>query len=150
MQEGSRLVVETVEKIINNSYTIRDQDDLMKPNQTIKKAPKIFKEDCRINWNLGVEKIYNFIRGLSPYPASWTTISNKQKHHQVKIFQAEPDKKNPNLPAGAINTDGKTFLRVACNDGYISIKELQLSGKRRMQTDEFLKGFRDIKDYRFV
>lgn len=149
MKKGSQLVVDTVEKILSGNYSLLNQEELIKSNQTIKKAPKIFKEDCRINWNESVEKIYNFIRGLSPYPASWTEITSNGKKQGVKIFEAVPVYQPPSQPTGTIHTDEKNYLQVACKDGFIDIKTLQLSGKRKMKVDEFLVGFREIKKYRF-
>ncbi|HLP20640.1 MAG TPA: hypothetical protein VK174_10080, partial [Chitinophagales bacterium] len=107
----------------------------------IKHAPKIFKETCRIDWNRDVTTIYNFIRGLSPYPAAFTTLDGKV----FKIYKAEKELNSgaghkPAVP-GSIETDGKTYLRFRAIDGTIDVKECQMEGKKRLSVGEFLRGY---------
>ena len=149
MVAGSQLVVKTVNKIIENTYQIIDQQELIKDIDQVKKAPKIFKKDCKINWNKPVQKVHNFIRGLSPYPSAWTNLVNENKKQQVKIFLSRPLPLEHRETIGNIKSDGKSSLQVACRDGYIDIKELQLAGKKKMKTSELLRGLRDINKYRF-
>lgn len=148
MKKGSELVVESTQKILENNYRKIDQQELIKENQKLHKAPKIFKEDCRINWNKPVTEVYNFIRGLSPFPSAWTKMIN-DKEYTLKIYSVSPEKTAQNLNPGTIESDGKTYLRIACRNGYIKINEIQLAGKKRMTTEEFLRGFKSVKNYKF-
>jgi methionyl-tRNA formyltransferase len=146
MTEGAELVESTVDSIINDTYTIIPQDKLTNKSEQLKKAPKIFSEDCRINWQNDVFSIHNFIRGLSPYPAAWTELIDNQKtRKKTKIFYGEPDFKDHQHRAGVIQTDKKKYLKVAANNGFIDIKELQVEGKKKIQTEEFLRGFKGIE-----
>jgi methionyl-tRNA formyltransferase len=104
----------------------------------LKSAPKIFREDCQIDWNQPAMKIYNHIRGLSPYPAAFCLFQDKT----LKIYKAETEHTEHQLEPGSFQTDHKTTLKFACTDGFISVKELQLEGKKKMKTDEFLRGVR--------
>lgn len=150
MKKGGELVVETVEKIRTNDYLSIEQEKLLVNKKQPKKAPKIFKENCRIIWEKTTNEIYNLIRGLSPYPAAWSILTDSDKEYSVKIFLCDPNYEENHDKPGIIKSDGKTTLKVACKDGFINIRELQLAGKKRMETSEFLKGFRDINDYWFI
>lgn len=149
MYTGSDLVLKTVDAIIINNYPKINQNDLVKVDTEIKHAPKIFKNDCKIDWTKKIDSIHNLIRGLSPYPASWTEINNEQDTIQLKIFKTDKEVTNHHLEPGGIYTDEKTFLKVAVNGGFIKIKELQQAGKKRMDIDHFLRGFQGIKSYKF-
>ncbi len=143
MFKGADVVVKTVDAIICNDYKQIDQNDLISEDDEIRHAPKIFKNDCKIEWEKELESIYNLIRGLSPYPAAWTEITNiKNEKLQLKIFAAEIEKTTHKNEFGKYISDNKTFLKVAANCGYINIIELQLSGKKKMSVVDFLKGFR--------
>ena len=133
---GAELLVKTVKAIESGDYREIPQDKMAEEN--LKSAPKIFREDCLIDWNQKVRKIHNHIRGLSPYPAAFCHFQEKV----LKIYRAEVEEKNHNFPAGSIETDHKTTLKFACLDGFISVKELQLEGKKKMKVDEFLRGVR--------
>ena len=126
-----------------------DQEKLIDQPDRIKQAPKIFKDDCRIDWTRDTESVRNMIRGLSPYPAAWTELFNARNEETLtaKIYKAIRD--NGSMPAapGTLVTDGKKFLKIACVDGWLSIGEIQLSGKKRMKTDELLRGFHDLGDW---
>jgi methionyl-tRNA formyltransferase len=148
MVTGSHLVVETAEQIKEQNFNLTDQNQLLNGRKP-KKAPKIFKDDCRIDWSKTPKELHNFIRGLSPYPAAWSILTNKEQEYQVKLYITEPQMKDHSFEYGEIITDGKNYLQVACNGGIIQIKELQLAGKKRMEINEFLIGFRNINDYRF-
>ena len=135
MMIGASLVVKTVESIKSGNYPQIPQDMSLE----LKSAPKIFKETCQINWNLSAENIHNFVRGLSPYPASWTILNDKT----CKIYKTEIGEiANDSAEIGSFKTDGKTYLDFRSADKWIKIKELQLEGKKRMGIDEFLRGFR--------
>ncbi len=147
MNAGAELVVKTVDTILSKNYRLIKQDELISPKQTLKKAPKIFKNDCKINWNDSAANIYNFIRGLSPYPAAWTEISNNNQSIQLKIYKTEKELKKHEYPPGKIISDTKTFLKIACDDGLINILQLQQSGKKRLYIAEFLRGFQNINEW---
>ncbi|MES3017211.1 MAG: methionyl-tRNA formyltransferase [Bacteroidota bacterium] len=134
MDTGADLLLKTVKAIESGKYKEQPQE----VSDQLKTAPKIFKEDCFINWDQPVEKVYNFIRGLSPYPTSYTHLQEKN----LKIFSAELEKTDLGSKPGEVITDNKTFLKFACTDGFISVLELQLEGKKRMKVDEFLRGIR--------
>lgn len=146
MTEGCDLVVETVEKIATQDFTPIEQMHI--DETTLKPAPKIFKEDCKIDWSWEGERIVNFVRGLSPYPAAWTPMYlNGEEKGSAKIFEVRfsPDKGNGNV--GEIISDGKEQIAVVCTDGLIEICSMQMAGKKRMSNKELLLGFRNIEDY---
>ena len=146
MTEGCDLVVETVEKIATQDFTPIEQMHI--DETTLKSAPKIFKEDCKIDWSWEGERIVNFVRGLSPYPAAWTPMYlNGEEKGSAKIFEVRfsPNKGNGNV--GEIISDGKEQIAVVCADGLIEIRSMQMAGKKRMSNKELLLGFRNIEDY---
>lgn len=149
MAIGAKMVLKTVDALANDEVEPVDQERLIDHPEQMKPAPKIFKEDCRIDWTKDCETVRNLIRGLSPYPAAWTELEHRTKDElfTAKIFGVT--KEISELPAapGTIHSDGKKFLKIACADGWLSIGELQLSGKKLMKTDELLRGFR-IEDWR--
>lgn len=142
MDIGAKLVLKTVQAIEQNNYPQIDQSEFIANGEIEKHAPKIFKEDCKINWQHEVAQIHNMIRGLSPYPAAFTElVSEDNKSHSLKIFKTLIEKASHTIPIGNIQTDSKTFIKVAVKDGFLSILELQLAGKKRMSVHEFLRGF---------
>lgn len=141
---GAELVKKTVDDIAIGNFQTTSQQSYLQKDEKLIEAPKIFKEFCKIDWNNSVVELNNFIRGLSPYPTAHTTIHNHDsKAFLLKIFKTKMDKTSPlsGLP-GAIKTDNKKILSFECTDGFLIIEELQLEGKKRMTTEEFLKGFR--------
>ncbi len=149
MHIGAQLLLKTVDAIDQAIVQPIDQSSLAS-DINLKTAPKIFKENCRINWNENCFNIYNLIRGLSPYPSAFSYLSNGQNSYVTKIYEADTIESQLSLSPGSIKTDGKTFLYVACKNGFISIKEIQVEGKKRLQVSEFLRGFHDINNYSFV
>ncbi len=150
MYKGADLVIKTVNAIVENNYSQLKQDDLIEPETETKHAPKIFKNDCKINWEENIDSIHNLIRGLSPYPTSWSEIINeKNESIQLKIFKSVKEMSNHNHSAGEIVSDEKTFLKVAVRNGFINIIELQQAGKKRLNVKDFLRGFQDINNYNF-
>jgi methionyl-tRNA formyltransferase len=146
MLVGAEVILKTVKAIESGNYELKPQDD----TQSIH-APKLFKETCKINWNNTAENIYNLIRGLSPYPAAFTEFADKNNQTLgIKIFVSEMEEVNHPLNIGTVMSDGKTFLKVACTNGYIYIKELQMAGKKRMLVEEFLRGFKIDSDFKFI
>jgi methionyl-tRNA formyltransferase len=136
MQVGATLLVKTVNAIIDDNYAETPQQNLDTSN--LKHAPKIFKEDCLINWQQSNTVVYDLIRGLSPYPTAYTTFLNKN----LKLYTVGKENQKPNIPAGEFLSDGKTFLKFATKDGFIHILDLQLEGKKRMLIEDFLRGVR--------
>jgi len=137
MVAGAETLLQTIEQLKAGTLQPKPQDDLIAA-ASLKHAPKIFKEDCKINWDQPTAQVYNFIRGLSPYPAAFTLLNDKV----LKIYRTEKELVNtPTIP-GTIETDKKSFLKIAAKDGYIVISDLQLEGKKKMNVVDFLKGYR--------
>jgi len=142
MMIGADLVFKTVKAIENNNYTEEDQNKFYSSEAELKHAPKIFKEDCKINWTKPCNEIHNHIRGLSPYPAAFTEFKNPEnKLFLVKLFLSDKEMIAHQKPIQSILTDNKTYIKVAVSDGFILIKELQIAGKKRMGAQKFLRGF---------
>ncbi len=137
---GARLVTETVDAIIADNVVPIPQEELA-ADTILHPAPKIFKETCRIDWSLPTKRVYDFIRGLSPYPAAWTELVCGEKRTMLKIFATEKDSDMPDVPAETVVIEGKTTMKVALADGWLRITSLQLSGKKRMDIQDFLRGF---------
>lgn len=152
MAAGAELVIESVRNIENGTVTPESQLDV--PESELRPAPKIFKDDCRIDWNRPGEVIRNLVRGLSPYPAAWSTLTGgtfaSGDPLQVKLFSARTEPSEHDHTPGDVITDGKSFLKIACADGYIYIEELQLAGKKRMSVAEFLRGQHNTDFIRFL
>lgn len=139
MTLGADMVIETVDAIIAGTVATIPQDQLCK-SATPTPAPKIFKETCHIDWNNPAEKIHNLVRGLSPYPAAWSTFEKDGKEHQLKIFETALTGMSADGAApGTVKTD-KNNIYVACADNYLQILSLQQSGKKRMDSSAFLRG----------
>ena len=142
MMLGGKLVVETVEAILNDTVKTIPQEEMAVVGE-LRPAPKIFKDTCRINWNQPVKKVYDFIRGLSPYPAAWSELITAEGETVVlKVFESEKVYEPHQLEVGTVLTDGKKYLKVAVPDGFVSLLSLQLPGKKRLKTDELLRGYR--------
>lgn len=141
MNLGGDLVVKTVDSILDGSVKTVPQDKLAE-GEILRPAPKIFKETCRIDWSKGVKQIYDFVRGLSPYPAAWTELCQGSTAPQVlKIYETDKIFAEHSFEPGAVVTDKKTYFRIAVTDGYINIRSLQLAGKKRMGVTDFLRGY---------
>src|ERR1044072_836066 len=136
MQTGAQVLLKTVNALAAGTAKENPQPEL--DPALIKHAPKIFKEDCRINWEQPLDKIYNLVRGLSPYPTAWTTLQDKQ----LKIFKADKERTKPAVAPGQPVTDQKTYLKIAAPDGYLVLQEIQLEGKKKMDVEAFLRGYR--------
>lgn len=149
MNIGSALVTRTVDKIAEGNYTTVEQMHI--DESTLKPAPKIFKEDCRIDWSKGAESIHNLVRGLSPYPAAWSPLFiDGQECGSMKIFTTHIEQSNIGVAPGTVRTDGKSYVAVAAADGWVYIDEVQMAGKRRMAIKELLLGWRDVERVRFM
>lgn len=135
MIAGANLLVETVRGLAENTIEEIPQDTLSEP---LRHAPKIFKEDMKIDWSKDAVSILNHIRGLSPYPTAFSVLEGKN----IKIYAAKIEEGQPLIPQGAYETDHKSFLRFAAKDAWVSILDLQQEGKKRMEIKAFLSGFR--------
>jgi len=145
METGSEIVLRTVEGIVKGTIMETPQESMIDPSASLRTAPKIFREDCQINWNQEVLPIHNFIRGLSPYPGAYTHLILPDGTSPVlKILKGSPEKGNPDVIPGKFVTDGKTYLKVGAIDGFFLISELQLSGRKAMNSVDFLRGFHGI------
>jgi len=151
MASGASLVIKTVRSIESDNFLLKKQDEFAKDDSLLKNAPKIYKEDCRIEWSNDVKEIYNKIRGLSPYPAAFTEVlTSDMIVYKIKIYKVDYVFIEHTLPAGSIETDGKSGLSVYCKKGRIDILELQVSGKKRMDIKSFLNGFNFNADWKLV
>ncbi|MCS3800311.1 methionyl-tRNA formyltransferase [Niastella sp. OAS944] len=143
---GAQLLVKTVDGLTKGILEERPQSignrqsaiGNENPTSELKHAPKLFTETCKINWHQPVAAIHNLIRGLSPYPAAFTSLNDKS----LKIYKAKKEPHASPKSPGSIETDNKTYLKFAAADGYIHVLELQLEGKKKMTVEEFLRGYR--------
>lgn len=134
MEVGARLLVKTATAIADGNY----QEQPQPQSEVLKHAPKIFKDNCLIDWNQPAQTVYNMIRGLSPYPTAFTKLNEKV----LKVFKAEMEDTEPAIAPGGFLSDGKTFLKFAAKDGFIKLLDVQYEGKKRMTVEEFLRGVR--------
>lgn len=135
MTIGAKLVTKTIKKISNDNVTTKPQ-----PNRDLKEAPKLNKDNCKIDWSKKIKTIFNHVRGLNPYPLAWTTLYNDNEQFQLKVYKVRKQKEKHNDNIGKI-TCGKKELKVAAKNGYIYIEELKMQGKRKMDIISFLNGF---------
>lgn len=136
MSIGAAAVVETVDCIIAGNAPKTPQPQ----GVTLKSAPKIFKETCRVDWKQSCHQIFNFVRGLSPYPAAWSVLHTDDKTIDIKLFEVTREPAAHTLQAGQVVCDGKNFLKVAVADGFVKIESLQPAGKKRMSAADWLRG----------
>ncbi len=151
MEIGSQLVVKTVRAIEAGDYPQIPQEDLITEGEILKVAPKIFKDDCKINWSATIDKIHNHIRGLSPYPAAWTElIDANDKKVALKVYSAFKEIAEHSHPTGSLISDKKTYLKVAVDGGFINLTTIQMAGKKKMDIGDFLRGFQQINNYKLL
>jgi methionyl-tRNA formyltransferase len=148
MVTGAGLVLKTVDALAEGSVVPVSQE-MLEIDPARLHAPKIFKEDCRIDWSLETEINHNKIRGLSPYPTAWTELTIPSKDSiSLKIFRTQPEYCQHRQEPGTILSDQKKWMKIASTNGYLWITDLQLAGKKRMGIEEFLRGFPNIADYK--
>lgn len=135
---GAEVLVRTVKGLSEGKLEAQPQSAVIADEEHLKHAPKIFTDTCRIEFDRPVQEVHNLVRGLSPFPGAFTRLHDKM----FKIYRSEVDTTAPTDPPGTIRTDGKTFFQFACTDGYLSVLELQLEGKKRMAVGDFLRGYR--------
>lgn len=151
MELGARLVVETVDAILDGSIESVEQSNFYSDESVLKAAPKIFKETCLLDWGLLSKQVYDFVRGLSPYPAAWTELLYPDgKIVSTKVFEVAYRNEHHELVLGTIVTDGKNYVDVAVNGGFVSLLEIQQAGKKRMGVKDFLRGFPLSNEYCFL
>jgi len=143
MELGSEVVCQTVDALLAGTI-----HPIPQPVGEFKPAPKLFKENTRINWERTSAELHNFIRGLSPFPAAWTELYGKDGNvTSVKVFVAKPEMGIHSLKAGTLVVEGKKVLKVAVADGFICLERFQLAGRKALNCDEFLRGFPEIADF---
>lgn len=138
---GAKLLVKTIEGLAAGNIQEQAQALLADPT-ALKHAPKLFTENCQINWNRPVQDLHNFIRGLSPFPGALSKLDGKI----LKIYRSAIEQKTHSLTPGTLVTDGKTVLKFAATNGFIQVLDLQLEGKKRMLVADFLRGYRPEQD----
>ena len=149
MAMGADLVLETVDLILEDRADAIPQEQFCRDGEVLRPAPKIFKDTCRIDWNQPMKRIYDFVRGLSPYPAAWTElVAPDGKHLALKVYQTEKRPAEHSFRVGSIHSDGKSYVDIAVEGGYIRLLSLQLAGKKRMPVHDFLNGFKQIGECR--
>lgn len=136
-REGAEVLLETLKLLAEGNMAEQQQHEMMQMITELKAAPKINKETCRINWEDSAENIYNLVRGLCPYPGAFTIWNDKI----LKIFSCTKEIFETSNVPGSISSDNKTYMRIACKNGYIYLNLVQLEGKRRMPVEEFLRGY---------
>ena len=142
MMLGGDLVLKTVDAILAGNVKTIPQETLSS-TEPLRPAPKIFKDTCRIDWTKGVKSVYDFIRGLSPYPAAWTELCEPDSSPvTMKIYESSKEFVEHTFAPGTILTDKKTYFKVASTDGFVHLLSVQLAGKKRMNVTDFLRGYR--------
>lgn len=144
MNLGSKVTLETV-KLIENDKVLT----IPQTTNKLKEAPKIYTTTCQINWNDSLKNIHNFIRGLSPYPAAWTILHHNNQEIKVKIFKSIPEISAHSLKNGTIKVSNKT-IKVAVQDGFLMVEELQLAGKNKMNISNLLNGYKFSENAHFI
>ena len=136
---GAQVLLKTVKELADGSLNETPQVSVLSTEYSVlRHAPKITTKTCQIDWNKNADKIYNLVRGLSPYPAAFTELGDKI----IKVYRCEKEMVLPTTRIGRWESDKKTFLKFACKDGYIHLRDMQLEGKKRMNIEEFLRGYR--------
>ena len=138
---GANLLVKTIEGLAAANIQEQAQSSLADP-AALKHAPKLFTENCQINWNRPAQELHDFIRGLSPFPGALSKLDGKI----LKIYRSSKEYKTHGLSTGTVVTDGKTVLKFAATNGFIHVLDLQLEGKKRMLVADFLRGYRTEQD----
>lgn len=146
---GAELVVDTVEKLAAGDVKFKSQDEMISEGIELKHAPKIFKDDCLIDWSQPTNDVYNKIRGLSPYPTAWGRFKHNAEGKDLtfKIFETEMEIAAHSETFGTVVSDKKKYIKIACDGGWINLLDIQLAGKKRMKTAALLCGFQQVDEY---
>lgn len=142
MNMGAKLLIKTISDLADDSLMPVSQSAFIRGNEILKTAPKITPGFCFIDWEKDPVSIHNLIRGLSPYPCAKTRLIKEERSILLKIYESSPEITGHSLSPGTIVSDGSNYLKIACKEGFVTICSLQPEGKRRMKTDEFLRGFK--------
>jgi len=147
MHLGAQICLETLDAIIvADGHPVSIPQDSVLADSPIKSAPKIFKETCQIDWTKSAKQVYDFVRGLSPYPGAWTMlVAPDGKETVLKVYKTRKTGRAAGQGSGTLQIDGKSLL-VACTDEWLELVELQLAGKKRMQAGDFLNGMKQVAD----
>lgn len=140
MDKGAKLVVKTIKLIAHGNIKTQIQ-----AHQAATLAPKLYKNNTKVDWQMPLEKVYNFIRGLSPYPTAWSTFDSDNTKYDVKLYHVRPEYVLHEEDPGSIITD-KSHIKVACKDGFLYLEQIQLPGKKAMDAKSLLNGFRFSED----
>ncbi|MBR4848953.1 MAG: methionyl-tRNA formyltransferase [Bacteroidaceae bacterium] len=142
MLQGGETVLRTVEAIVNGDVKAIAQDTMFATEQELRPAPKIFRDTCRIDWEKDVCAVYDFVRGMSPYPAAWLELADAEgKFVAVKVYEVVKEFSEHDFEIGTLLTDNKSYAKVAVKGGYVSLVDVQLAGKKRMPVADLLRGF---------
>lgn len=142
MLQGGETVLRTVDAIVNGNVKAVAQESMSVANEELRPAPKIFRDTCRIDWSKDVLEIYNFVRGMSPYPSAWLELIDANENIiALKVYSVAKEFAEHNLEQGTLLTDNKSYIKVAVQGGYISLCDIQLAGKKRMPVADLLRGF---------
>ena len=142
MLQGGDTVLRTVEAIVDGNVKAVAQDTMFAAEQELRPAPKIFRDTCRIDWEKDVCGVYDFVRGMSPYPAAWLELADAEgKVLAIKVYAVAKEFSEHNFESGTLLTDNKTYVKVAVKGGYVSLVDVQLAGKKRMPVADLLRGF---------
>lgn len=148
MHAGAELIVRTVSAIEQGDPPAVDQSTLLNPEEEPLSAPKISRDDCRIDWDQPVKKVYDHVRGLSPYPAAWTVlVSPGGDERTLKVFEAEIKDRKTSFPPGTLLSDGKHRIEVVCRNGILNLKGVQVEGKKRMDIQSFCRGIDNLQAF---
>lgn len=147
MIKGAQLVKKTVDRLAKGAITTTAQSSIIEDASTLKLAPKLFKDNCKMDFSGSVDEMHNFVRGLSPYPTAWTSLQlpGQPEAMVLKVFKTEKEKCTHQLAIGSVHTDGINFLKIALRDGFIHLVEIQAPGKKRMDIASFLRGLRVLR-----
>ena len=142
MLQGGDTVVRTVEAIVRGEAAAVEQSAMYENECDLRPAPKIFRDTCRIDWTKNVGQVYDFVRGMSPYPAAWCELVDAEgKEVALKVYEVAKEPCAHGKECGTLVTDGKSYVKVAVEGGYVSLVEVQLAGKKRMPVADLLRGF---------
>ena len=149
MIQGARLLSKTVSEIWSNNISTISQEELIIPDEELKKAPKLTREICKIDWTKKIEDIYNLIRGLNPYPAAWTSLYHEKNNEtlDLKIFQCEIIDGRHSTETAKIITDGSDFMYITADGGLLNVLEIKPQGRKKMNIQDFLRGFRNLEEW---
>lgn len=147
MIKGAQLVKKTVDRLAKGAITTTAQSSIIEDASTLKLAPKLFRDNCKMDFSGSVDEMHNFVRGLSPYPTAWTSLQlpGQPEAMVLKVFKTGKEKCMHQSTIGSVHTDGKNFLKIALPDGFIHLVEIQAPGKKRMDIASFLRGLRVLR-----